>query len=268
MATGIEQLRILPNGSFLKPALLGYTHVGADLLWLQIVQVIGSEVVRPQDYAWLHHALDVVATVDPQFILAYDLGGSLLTELAGQVEWSNALLEKGARANPDSWRLPFLLGFNHFFHLHDYPRAAAYMAQAARLPGVPAYVPELAARLYVQANDVNAALTFVEAMVAHTTHPALREALERRKNEVLLERDLNRLEEAQRVFFRSTGRTPSSLIELVTKGFLPHIPHEPFGGAYQLDVNTNRIVSTTHPERLRLYKPTDAIRFASREMGP
>ncbi len=39
----IEGLAQLPNGKYLKPALLGYHHLGADVLWLRLVQVVGEE---------------------------------------------------------------------------------------------------------------------------------------------------------------------------------------------------------------------------------
>ena len=36
----IEGLAQLPKGEYLKPALLGYHHLGADVLWLRLVQVL------------------------------------------------------------------------------------------------------------------------------------------------------------------------------------------------------------------------------------
>ena len=258
LAAATEQLRVLPRGEILKPAMLGYTQVGADLLWLRIVQVMGEAVLSSEDAAWLAHALDVVTTLDPEFLIAYDLGAGFLAEVTGQVAWSNALLEKGRTANPDAWRLPFLLGFNHFFHLQDYARAAGYMAEAARLQGAPAYVPELAARLYVEGHRPEAALAFLDALLAQTDHPQLSASLERRHKAVRLEQDLDRLEQAREAHVRATGQAPDSLDELVRNGWLEAIPQEPFGGAYVLEQSTGRVISTTHPERMRLYRPADA----------
>src|SRR5437868_139053 len=75
-----EQLRLLPRGEVLKPTLLGYHHLAADLIWLRAIQVLGDRVVRDQDYQWLYHALDVVTTLDPQYVYAYDVGGTVLAE--------------------------------------------------------------------------------------------------------------------------------------------------------------------------------------------
>src|SRR5437870_5298994 len=200
MADARAQLRLLPNGEFIKPMVLGYHHVAADLLWLNIVQVLGEREVRHADYEWLFHALDVVTTLDPHYTYAHDVGGVVLAELAGRVDWSNALLEKGMAANPEAWRLPFQLGFNAFFHQQDYARAADYMAIAARLPGRPAYVPELAARLYVEGQQPALALDFLDVMERQTDDVQVLARLERRKAEVIVERDLAVLEEAVQAY--------------------------------------------------------------------
>src|SRR5438309_1238910 len=72
MADARIQLQLLPNGAFVKPLVLGYHHVAADLLWLNIVQVLGEPEVRQADYEWLFHALDVATTLDPHYVYAYD----------------------------------------------------------------------------------------------------------------------------------------------------------------------------------------------------
>jgi hypothetical protein len=247
-----QHLVLLPKGEFLKPLVLGHAQVAADLIWLEFIQVLGSENVE-ENYDWIRHALDVVTTLDPQFIEAYDLGAVVLAELGKHVEWSNALLEKGVTANPQAWRLPFLLGFNHFFHLHDYGRAASHLSKAARLPGSPAYVPELAARLYVQAEAPETALVFLETMQRESRDSAIVTALERRRKEVVIERDILFLETSIEHHVEAYGALPSSLEQLVECGLLRSLPAEPFGGSYQFDQRSGLVTSTTHPKRLHIY---------------
>ena len=257
MAEVRTQLRLLPNGAFVKPMVLGYHHVAADLLWLNIVQVLGEREVRHADDEWLFHALDVATTLDPQYVYAYDVGGVVLAELAGRVDWSNALLEKGMAANPGAWRLPFQLGFNAFFHQQDYVRAADYMALAARLPGRPAYVPELAARLYVEGKQPALALDFLDVMARQTDDGQVLAVLARRKAEVIVERDLTLVEEAVQRYTARTGERPHTFEALIQAGDLAACPVEPFGGAYRLDAKRGTVVSTTHPTRLRLHHAPD-----------
>jgi hypothetical protein len=256
----MESLRLLPRGEVLRPALLGFHHLGADLIWLQIVQVLGNHVVTEKDYAWLFHALDVVTTLDHQYSYAYDAGGTILAELAHRVDWSNQLLEKGSKANPTSWRIPFVLGFNHFFHLHDYVKAAEYMGQAAKIPGRPLYVDTLAARLYVEGGSPTLALSYLESMIEQTKDPALREIYGERYKEVVIVRDLDVLSRAIERYRAQVGTIPQRLADLVKAGFLFAIPEEPFGGEYRLDARSGAVSSSTHPERLRLYRPEDVAR--------
>ncbi len=258
----MQQLSVLPRGDMLKPMLLGYDHLGADLLWLQAIQVLGERILQKQDYEWLFHALDVATTLDPHFVAAYDVGGILLTELAGRVGWSNQLLAKGMAANPTAWRLPYMLGFNHFFHQQDYRRAADYLALAARLPGRPAYVPELAARLYVESKNPELALVFLDSLLQQTQDADVRATLERRRGEVMIERHIAGLEEALTQYVRQYGVRPDSLEQLVEGRILAFLPVEPFGGSYRLDAATSRVVSSTHPHGLRLYRPDGVQPFA------
>lgn len=253
-AVRVEGLGFLPPGEYLKPVLLGYQHVAADVLWLRLVQVLGERKVSAQNYEWLSHALDVITTLDPQYDYAYQVGAIVLTEYAHRVDWSNRLLEKGLDANPTVWHIPFYLGYNHFFYSPDYPRAADYMARASRLPGHPPYLPRLAARLYAQAGNPETALEFLDAMWRQTKDEQVKEVLEVRMKEMIIERDIRLLEEAVRRFTQRERRPPATLAELVERGILRALPPEPFGGVYRLTPKTGEITSSTHPERLRVYR--------------
>lgn len=263
-----EQLRALPSGDLLRPLLLGYRHMGADLLWLQVIQVLGQRDVPMEEYEWAAHALDVITTLDPQFVYAYDAGGVVLSELGGLVEESNRLLRKGMAANPMAWRLPFQLGFNLFFHQQDYQGAAEAMAMAARLPGRPAYVPELAARLFAEAKNPDLAMTFLASVRATIQDPQVVAALDRRRDEAVIERDLLMIERAMAAYSDRFGGFPPSLQRLVEAGLLTAIPLEPFGGEYRLDPETGQVSSSTHPRRLRIYRPQEIQSYTSAAMTP
>jgi len=255
----IEELAQLPPGEYLKPALLGYHHLGADVLWLRFVQVLGKKRNTPDEFEWMYHALDVITTLDPRYAYAYQVGGIVLTELAHRVDLSNRILEKGAEANPEVWWLPFNLGYNYFFHLGDSRRAAEYIARAARLPGGPAYLPGLATRMYAEANDPNLALDFLSTMWRQTDNAYVKAELETRMKELIIERDIGLLEAAVTRYHGRRGSLPARLDDLVRSGELARVPPEPFGGEYQLNSNTGKIVSSTHPARLHVLRPNQAF---------
>lgn len=257
----LESLRFLPQGEVLRVALLGHQHLGADVIWLRIVQVLGEDVVAERDYEWLNHALDVVTTLDPQYVYAYDAGGTILAELAHRVDWSNQLLQKGFDANPTAWRLPFVLAFNQFFHLQDYTKAGEYMSQVAKIPGRPYYVDTLAARLYVEGGSPDLALSYLDSMLQQTTDPQLRSVYLERYKEVMIARDLRALDQAVARYRHARGTLPRALSDLVSGGYLNAIPDEPFGGEYRFNADTGEVTSSTHPERLHLYRPYEANGF-------
>lgn len=260
----LEQLRLLPRGEVMKPALLGYHQLGADLLWLRVVQVLGDRVVRDKDYEWLYHALDVITTLDPKYVYAYEAGGTVLSELAFRVDLSNRLLEKGLAPNPTAWQLPFRLGFNHFFYRNNPLEAARYMAQAARIPGTfpvgpPEYTARLASRLYVQGQNPEVALEFLQAMLEQTTDEAVSDQFQRRIKRVSLERNLQILERAVQRYAESQKKWPKSLSDLVSSGTLFAIPDEPYGGEYRLDPKSGKVSSSSHAERMKVYQASDSL---------
>lgn len=249
----IEELAQLPRGEYLKPALLGYHHVGADVLWLRLVQVIGEKRNSKDEYEWMYHALDVITTLDPQYAYAYYAGGVILGDLANRTDLSNRLLEKGATANPAVWNIPFLLGYNHYFLLGDPAKGAEYIMQAASLPGRPDYLSGLATRMAAEAGQPETALVFLEARLRETQDQEMREFLAKRMKEVIIERDILMLEKAIAVYRAQHRALPATLTDLVAAGALPMLPLEPFGGNYLLDRKTGLVSSSTHPERLRTF---------------
>ena len=253
-ASRIEELAHLPRGEYLKPMLLGYQHVGADLLWLQLLQVIGKKKNTADEYEWIYHALDVITTLDPQYDYAYYVGGVVLTNLANRTDLSNRLLEKGFESNPTVWNLPFLLGYNHYFILGDAARGAEYMAAAAKLPGGPSYLPGLASRMYAEASSPEVALQLLRALWLQTQDQEMRQVLENRAKEIIIERDIQSLESARDAYREKHGRLPKALNDLVMSGEVRQIPDEPFGGMYDLDPQTGAISSSSHPKRLKVFR--------------
>ena len=93
-------------------------------------------------------------------------------------------------------------------------------------------------------------------------------ALDRRRMEVLIERDLTLIEKAIADHLAGHGALPSSLEQLVERGFLRSLPAEPFGGFYQFDPRSGLVMSTTHPQRLRMYSAKGGQRLASGSQLP
>jgi len=249
-----DALRYLPNGDYLKVAVLGYRQIASDLLWIKAVQHLGGRTQTREGYLAGYHAIDVLTDVDPSFIAPYRIGGMILSVWAGLHEESRAILQKGMKHHPTLWEFPFFIGYDYYFEQHDPANAARYFQQAAQLPGAPAYLPNLAARMTVEAGDPSAALEFLQHMYRGTEDERLRERLIGRMREVEIEKDLRALEEAIAGFRTRYGKNPIALDDLMRAGMMRRIPTNPRGGFYDYDSKTGAVSSSLLKERLHIYR--------------
>ncbi len=249
-----EELSYLPKGEYLKLAVLGYQQMAADLIWLKAVQHLGEQHQTRAGYLSAYHAVDVLTDVDPTFVFAYQAAGTVLGVWAGLPRESIALLTKGMRNHPEVWQLPFYVGYDYFYELHDPVMGARYFRIASVLPGAPDYLPRLAARMTVEVGDPQAALEFLQRLYQQTEDEQVRQGLARRMKEVIVERDIRFLEEGARRYKARYSRPPVRLEDLVTREIILKIPEEPFGGIYELQASEGTVTSTGLRERLRVHR--------------
>ena len=157
-ATVREEWFFLPEAAQLKPMLLGFHGAAADLLWIQIVQYVGTHWQTDKKFSQLSKALELVTSLDPYFLEPYLLGGIYLLYLSRQPEATVSLLEKGAAANPGRWELPHDLGRYYYLEARDHAQALRWWERAATLPGRPDYLPRFVARLYAKTGHRETAL--------------------------------------------------------------------------------------------------------------
>ncbi len=247
------ELSYLPKGEYMKVAVLGYRHIAADLIWLKALQYFGDMKQTAGGFRWAYHATDVVTDLDPEFVIAYQAGGTILGVWSGLMDESLALLKKGMLHNPDDWRFPFLIGYDYFYELCDLASGAKYFQLASTLPDAPTYLAGLAARLSVEAGDPDAAIEFLARFSAQVADQRLKDAISLRIKEVIVERDVRQLEDAVRQFRARLGRLPRRIEELVEYKIIRALPIEPFRGRY-LVLPTGTVVSTELKEQLRAYR--------------
>jgi tetratricopeptide (TPR) repeat protein len=254
-----EKLIYIPSGQFIKTVSLGFHVVLADLLWTRAVLYFGEHFTTDRVYRWLYDILDAVTTLDPNNTLAYRFGGNLLSLEARDVEGSIALLEKGIRNNPDEdWRLYFSLGFNYFYYLEDYEKAAIYLERASRLPGHPGYLPRLTARMYAKGEKIDTAIEFLEEIYQQHDNERVKSVIADRINILVAKRHTRLLQDSVEKYKEVHGEYPRKLEELTqfwvgrtacrarTGKELPVYP----GGHYVIDPDTGMIdwISESKPQ--------------------
>lgn len=249
-----EQLAYLPKGDYLKLAVLGYRQVVADLIWLQAVQHIGAKRDTQLGYTWTYHAVDVLTDLDPTFVPPYQATGLFLGVLVGRHEEGVAILGKGMQHNPGSWQLPFLAGYISYYERCDPAAGGEFFRMAARVPGAPAYLPQLAARMTVESGNPAAALEFLDRFSRSVADERVREALFRRMKEIVQEQDLRLLEESISRYRARYGQAPGKLEDLLLRGIITRLPVDPLGGQYELNSLTGAVTASSTRERLRIHE--------------
>lgn len=225
---------------------LGNQGLLSDFLFLKASTFFGGRAGNDKtlsrvDWQYFIDSLEAVTDLDPYFVDPYFLAEGLLAWDAGLPEEANKLLEKGTKYRTSDWRLPFFIGFNHFYFLGNYGKAADYIMTASRLPGSPDYFPTLAARLAYYGGKSKTALLFLRQMLEESSNPVLKSRMEKRL--LALERAVA-IEETLDRFKVKEGRMPASLDELVSRGYVEMLPEDPYGGKWGV-LDNGRVFSTS-----------------------
>jgi tetratricopeptide (TPR) repeat protein len=266
--TRAAQLAYLPKGEYLKLAVLGYRQLAADIIWLQAVHHIGAKTASQQGNSWTYHAVDVLTDLDPHFVPPYQATGVFLGVLVGHYDEAIAILSKGMRQNPEVWQLPFLAGYIAYYELCDPVAGSKFLRVAAQVPGAPAYLPKLAARMTVTTGDPDAALEFLDRFSRSVSDEQLRDALALRMKETLQERDLRLLESSISRYHEKYQRFPSKPDDLLLGGVLHELPSDPLGGEYHIDFMTGKASASSRQERLRVHKQIACRAEVERSQNP
>jgi tetratricopeptide (TPR) repeat protein len=223
----------LPDGKVIRVLSLGFDRLVADLFWLRTVYYIGDERSHLVGYPDAHRLAALVTDIDPYFTTAYVVMNSVLATLRDTPDDAIALLEKGIEFNDGYWRLYFLQGFNYFFGKNDFERAAHHMQEAA-MRGGPEYLPLLVTRLYVEAGNPDTAIAFIDARIREAESPKVRDELVERRRNLVISRDLARINRAIEQYRTAHGEPPPDVASLVQAGYLPEEPVDPDGNEYRI----------------------------------
>lgn len=175
----VEELMYFPSGKFIKPAVIEYQTATADLIWLRSIQYYAQHMLSDRKYEWLDHIFNILTSLDPKFIGAYDFGSLVLAWDAHQPSLALKLLNRGFAYNPLNWKLVFDAAFIEYMINKDYVSAGYYFEIASKLPETWTITERWAAFAYAKGGAKNLALEVWVTIYNTTENRKLKELAER-----------------------------------------------------------------------------------------
>jgi hypothetical protein len=245
--SNIQKLGYTPSGKFYKAVAGEYRWYLGDYLSFKSIIYYGSRfeylqqgILEEIEYYNLYRTVEASVLLNPYNEDIYYFAQSVFTWDIGRVREINMILEYVSNFRNWDYKIPFFLGFNHFYFLKDYKKAAFYFKKASELSGAPLYVG-LASRFFFEGGDTAMAINYIKVMISTTTKDNLKKQYQVRLKalEAIFE-----IENAVKKFKAEKDRFPRNIEELVLLGYLKQIPKDPYGGNFYLDEN-NRVRTTS-----------------------
>lgn len=243
-----EAKKLLPKGEdtsyvlpspILKIMALEFDGLASDYTFLKALVFFGSTFERKEkprlknwEWRWMYNILNASTDLDPYFLDPYYVAQAQLTWEGNLVRETNTLLEKGSRYRDWDWILPFYIGFNSFYFLHEDAKASEYLMEASKRPDASPMLASLAARLAYKGKKTENAIIFLQVMIKRTEDESIKKMYEMRLN--ALEAILF-LERAAAVYQDRFKRQPESVDDLIAKNIIKEIPKDPYGGKFYID---------------------------------
>ncbi len=250
----VEELAYFPSGKFLKPVVIEYENLAADLIWLRAIQYYGHHLMTDRRYTWLGHIFNILTTLDPRFIGAYRFGAMTLAWDANQPDSAIKLLRQGLRLNPLRWELAFDIAFIYYMLLKDYEKAGNYFYLASKMPKTWGISRRWAAFSYGRSENRRefGKILFAD-LYQSTQNPEMKRIARRGLKFIKREEDIDYLQNALEKYYQKYKTYPKNLKELLSSGIIDSIPTEPTGGFYTITIDrTGKAnISYAYPPRRR-----------------
>lgn len=241
-----DEVLYLWNGGQVKRLVPGFEQLAADVYWLRTVQYFGGEraFAAEKRFDLLFPLIEITTTLDPRMEIAYRYGSVFLAEPhptgAGRPDLGIAVLERGVRNNPASWRLHQELGFFHFVYRNDARKAAEVLVEASRIPGAGFWLRSLAAELLAKGGERDISRRMWREMFEQS-EGAIKENARIHLMVIDAADAVDRLNDAVTTFTSRMGRIPRSLGELAASGLVRERLVDPLGVPYDYDPRSGRV---------------------------
>jgi tetratricopeptide (TPR) repeat protein len=226
------------NAKTAKRISLGFNGLAADWYWMRSLQYVGRKIINlgdnvplddlsQLDLKMLAPLLENATSLDPEFLDPYEYAALVLPAI--DVNEAIRITRKGIAANPNAWRLYQHLGYI-YWQQHDYATAAEVYGRGAEVPGVPAWMQAMKARMAVEGGSRATAREIYTRMLEQSTDEKVKDMAHKRLLQLdsLDQRDV--LRKLLVAYQTRTGRCPANWREID----FPSAPLDPSGTGYVL----------------------------------
>jgi len=234
-----DEIRIAPEKEISD--LLSLDHRGflADMYFIQVNLHSGSLMWKPLeikfDSDWSYAMMDVITDLDPKYYVAYLFTGMGLIHRFDDVKRARPIIEKGMGVFPDSWELPFWIGYDHYVYLEDHETASTYLWQAFQKPDAPKRFLSMMLSALKKSGDYEKAFIAMQVLLNEAKDEKLKMIYAKKLIQL---KNLAVLQKAAQIYRERHGRFPTDLNELVTSGLIEKLPEDPFGSDYQWNADS------------------------------
>jgi len=220
LAVADESLYLSPR--FARRVSLEFNGLAADWYWMRSLQYVGRKIINQGDQIALDDLsqlnlkllaplLDNATTLDPEFLDPYEYAAVVLPAI--DVQEAIRITRKGIDANPNAWRLYQHLGYI-YWQQQDYAKAAEIYGRGAELPGAPAWMEAMKARMAAEGGSRATAREIYTRMFEQSADEKVKDMAQRRLMQLnsLDERDA--LRKLLSAYQTRTGRCPANWREI------------------------------------------------------
>ena len=163
------------------------------------------------DLRSLPSLLRMATTLDPQFLEPYYYGALILPDIDGNE--AIALLNQGIAANPKQWKLYQHLGYIHW-QRREYQKAGEIYEAGAKLPGAPAWMFAMGARMKAEGGAGEAAREMYAHLYETSDDVYLKGMVERQLMQLDSVDERAKIRQVLSAYAKSTGRCAASWKEV------------------------------------------------------
>ncbi len=236
----LVKLGFVPKGKLYKAVVGSFRWFEGEYYTFKSIVYYGSKTKAVMErryseieYYNLYRTLKAAIILNPYNEDAYYFAQAILAWDVRQVKAAIKLLEYVYKYRPWDFQIPFFLGFDYGYFLHDYKKAAKYYKDAANLTHASLFV-NLAARYLYEGGDTEAGIIYLKYIISQTRNKNLKKIYQKRLDAL---QKIEFLQKAVEKYKRKFGKMPTSLKELVDAGIIDKIPKDPYGGRFYISKN-------------------------------